>query len=261
MKRFLILLSLLFCNVVFADTINLHWLNEDGTVYENSTCVIDSDLILPATPPTKYGYTFTGWQIKQLYTPIEYLESTGTQWIDTGLIVTNNMHYDISFVVTDIINDGTSLLGSRNTSSGGAGFNIGYNSNKTITVDFFGAAINDRWLTNITIKQNKKYRVKIENKETILYEESFIVGSHTFTSNGTTSLPLLLCTLNNAGAVVQRASPMRFYFLKVYNNDSLVRDLIPVLDGAGTPCMFDRVTGQFFYNQGTGQFIAGPALQ
>ena len=63
MKRLLVLLSLLFSSFVYADTINLHWLNYDGTSYQDSTCVVDSDLILPATPPTRYGYTFTGWKM------------------------------------------------------------------------------------------------------------------------------------------------------------------------------------------------------
>ena len=34
----------------------------------------------------------------------------------------------------------------------------------------------------------------------------------------------------------------------------------PVLDKNGTPCMYDNVTDQFFYNAGTGQFIAGPVI-
>lgn len=35
------------------------------------------------------------------------------------------------------------------------------------------------------------------------------------------------------------------------------RDLIPVLDPSGEPCMYDTITGQPFRNSGTGQFIAG----
>ena len=46
----------------------------------------------------------------------------------------------------------------------------------------------------------------------------------------------------------------------LYDNDVLVRDFIPVLDSNGTPCMLDKVEGKFYYNQGTGQFIAGPAI-
>ncbi len=35
---------------------------------------------------------------------------------------------------------------------------------------------------------------------------------------------------------------------------------IPILDINGTPCMYDKVEDKFYYNAGTGQFIAGPAI-
>ena len=43
-------------------------------------------------------------------------------------------------------------------------------------------------------------------------------------------------------------------FKEVVNNTI---SLIPVLDLSGRPCMFDEVSGQFFYNQGTGEFTWG----
>ncbi len=36
-----------------------------------------------------------------------------------------------------------------------------------------------------------------------------------------------------------------------------VRDMVPTLDLAGTPCMYDRVTGTAYKRGGSGQFIAG----
>lgn len=39
----------------------------------------------------------------------------------------------------------------------------------------------------------------------------------------------------------------------------LIQDLRPCLQG-NTPCMYDTVTGQFFTNVGTGEFIAGGAV-
>ena len=53
---------------------------------------------------------------------------------------------------------------------------------------------------------------------------------------------------------------MRLYYFKLYNDGVLIRNFIPVLDKNGTPCMYDKVTGQFFYNAGTGNFIAGPVI-
>lgn len=47
--------------------------------------------------------------------------------------------------------------------------------------------------------------------------------------------------------------------IEIYNcNNELVRNFIPALDSQGKPCMYDTVTQQSFYNQGTGEFIAGP---
>ena len=50
------------------------------------------------------------------------------------------------------------------------------------------------------------------------------------------------------------------YSAKIYDNGALVRDFIPALDGGNIPCMYDRITNQYFYNQGTGDFIAGPNI-
>jgi hypothetical protein len=52
----------------------------------------------------------------------------------------------------------------------------------------------------------------------------------------------------------------RNYGMKLYRNDVLVRDFIPVLDLNDEPCMYDRVTGRCFYNQGTGAFLYGPDI-
>ena len=51
-------------------------------------------------------------------------------------------------------------------------------------------------------------------------------------------------------------SSWRIYYAKFTDKQTgqLVGDFIPVLDSNGTPCMYDRVTQQYFYNQGSGTF-------
>lgn len=45
------------------------------------------------------------------------------------------------------------------------------------------------------------------------------------------------------------------YYCKFYNESGdLVLDLIPVLDLNDTPCLYDKVNGDMYYNQGTGEF-------
>ena len=49
----------------------------------------------------------------------------------------------------------------------------------------------------------------------------------------------------------------RIYGCKHYNGDKLIQDLVPCLDSAGVPCMYDLVEKKTFYNQGTGSFTWG----
>lgn len=52
----------------------------------------------------------------------------------------------------------------------------------------------------------------------------------------------------------------RFYKLPMVKNGVAVRSYIPVIDYSDIVCMYDEVTGAFFYNQGTDSFIAGPEI-
>jgi hypothetical protein len=49
----------------------------------------------------------------------------------------------------------------------------------------------------------------------------------------------------------------KLFSAKIYNNDDVVRDFIPVRVG-NVGYLYDRVSGQLFGNDGTGGFIVGP---
>ena len=46
-------------------------------------------------------------------------------------------------------------------------------------------------------------------------------------------------------------------YCKIYNNGILIRDFIPC-EYEGVFGLWDKVTNQFFANNGTGEFVAGP---
>ena len=251
MKRLLVLLLLLFSSFTYADTINLHWLNEDGTTYQNSTCVIDSDLILPATPPTKYGYTFTGWKMTN-YVPIEYLESTGTQWIDTGIVADETTEAEIDF------KDAQSILFMVST---GEWYSNNFGIVARSGANYIVFYMNCDGYTNYSVTSKISGNIKLLldgiylNDTKLTITSGNIPASTKFTT--TYTIPIFARKWQN---VIQEKFSYKLNYFKLWQNNILVRDFIPVLDGDGTPCMFDRVTGQFFYNQGTGKFIAGPVL-
>ena len=109
MKKFLLTLCAIFmCTIARSDEITINWLNTDKTIDHTTTCTIGGDVILPQTP-YKYGYTFNGWGAN--YIPIEYLESTGTQWIDTGYYPDKYTGVNTKFENDTVSND-TSAFGT-----------------------------------------------------------------------------------------------------------------------------------------------------
>lgn len=250
MKRIIIIL-LLFCTPVFSQNINWY---ADGDVYTTTTCEDGADIILPQTP-TKKGYAFKGWKF---VTPIEYLESTGTQYIDTGYkLQTENIKMEIRFVKLDY--DSGAIIGTSNTRQDSNWFTIYFNTSS------FLYAIGT---TSSGQKSFSLYTLTDVKLETFS-NHSFISTVNGNITNGTWNGSFLVTTMGNVllysmpygtGHATWNLSA-RIYSAKIYDNDILVRDMVPVLDSDGIPCMYDKVTNQIFYNNGTGQFIAGPVVE
>ena len=62
-------------------------------------------------------------------------------------------------------------------------------------------------------------------------------------------------TANDAGGNV------RIYSCQLYDNGTLVRDFVPCVNPYGEVGLYDKVTGGFFGNGGSGNLIAGPAKE
>ena len=60
-----------------------------------------------------------------------------------------------------------------------------------------------------------------------------------------------------AGATFEamhQLATMKFYYLRIYQNNEIKYNFISVLDKDGVPCVYDTVGKKFYYNQGTGDF-------
>ena len=244
MKRFILTLTAIFiCTIARSDEITINWMNTDKTIDHTTTCTIGGDVNVPI--PTKYGYTFNGWRAN--YTPIEYLESTGTQYIDTGFYPNRNTSIKIKMQL-NYSSNGPYGFGTEHkyeffvwSSIITFVYSSEYKGNKISTDDILEVDWN---------KNRIKYYINgvFQEQITALYSDFHI------------SYPLYLFALNRGTSVPEFAGGVKIYYTKLYDNDVLVRDFVPVLDLAGTPCMYDRVEGKFYYNAGTGDFIAGPVI-
>lgn len=191
---------------------------------------------------------------RKYYVECEYLESTGAQYIDTGVLPVNDMEFECKFTFTSLVNTNLTILGSRDGEKRCQP--IGAYNNK------WSASIGDSYDANGTsVSANTPYIIKstITNGQTITTN---VNGSQASTCTSTTGLPsqeLYIFARNFYGNPDPADSKVngKLNFLKIKANGVLVRDLIPVLDWNMTPCMYDKVTEQLFYNQGTGDFVAG----
>ena len=247
MKRFAIFIfGMFFATLAHAETVNLSWY-VDNQVYQTSTCETGGN-VTPPTAPTKKGYTFQEWLA---YIPIEYIESTGTQTIridDISAYDFDNIRMYVKWeqTGTPVTNyAGVVLLyNNENTNT----YRILANEKKTGEYYANGNSIAGGGGAIVNAAMNIVHECLMQNGSVVIDGKIYTTSSkgQTLTSDN-----IFLMLNGFVGRIYN-------FWLSI---DGVLRyDMIPVLDGNDTPCLYDKVTKQFFYNQGTGQFIAGPVL-
>lgn len=172
---------------------------------------------------------------------VEYLESTGTQWIDTGYTGSQCPYFSLD-VRPLITNVDAGMFGA---------YPYGYTVQQ-----YLGKW---RWfevgwtLTNIPVDITRTTNV------TKNANGWFVDGEITKTSNiDRWNLSLVLFGINKKDGVKSGAKSLRVNQLSLFDkNSSLVADFIPIRRG-NIGYMYDRVSGKLFGNKGTGEFIIGP---
>ncbi len=255
MKKFLLFITAIFiCGAAIAQTIRWHI---GDTVYQTTTCNA-GESITPPTAPDRFGYTFQEWEV--LFTRIEYLESTGTQWIDTGVRPNINTGFNIKFIQNNTTADECPIGSRIGPDNNQMLFFMGATNEVYVNVGISPTRIENPNFTFATLKTAIMHNKIFKLIETDTNQELLNIDFSNVTANQLNySLPLYIFSANQNN---QQNRPFegKIYYVKIYDNDTLVRDFIPVLDKNGTPCMYDKVENKFYYNAGTGQFIAGPVL-
>lgn len=187
------------------------------------------------------------------YTRLNYLEKDGnTQYINTGIIPQPEWTYEFDF---ERIGGFNYLCGSDLTYKEGA-FNI--------SIDLYGQK-GLRVLNFGHFHDENGIRPQINERLIITKKPNqFIIGTDTYNIPiGTVKAeyPLVIFTTNRNGQPqVTNAfkQQYRLYGFSIKNaNDELIMNLSPCLDKSGKPCMYDTVSKQPYYNEGTGEFLYG----
>lgn len=197
----------------------------------------------------------SGGGLPSSYTAVNYLQSTGSQWIEMGVAPNQNTKAVLKIKINDLTATGASLIGSRT--------NINSDDQFTTYLDDYGGA---RFLFRMDgqpkttswtgLTTNKIYIVTLSGTEMKAeLEDGTAVFSKTFSVPDFTST--LTMALFRSKGVSGAYFQGRIYSCKHYSGDKLIQDFQPCLDTNGVPCMFDFVSRKSFYNKGTGSFTWG----
>ena len=194
------------------------------------------------------------------YQQVEYIESTGTQYINTKYIPNNETNAEYKVKVKQFKTYGPHLLSTVGfyfpyyRLLGGSGhLNVNIGGNETAI--------------SFKIEKNNIYEYKYWNKKVYINGDE---KAEIDIGNNTTNIPLYIFTYGGAPSNDTMTSNIEFYYCSIYDEEIVVRNFIPcysttiVTDVNGKECqkgtvgMYDTVEEKFYTNQGTGDFISGP---
>lgn len=197
----------------------------------------------------KKGYigveNFTPRTLPSGYTQIEYIQSSGTQWIDTGFKPNHNTR-----VVADCYLDSAastmSAFGAWTGTSTNAFIHAGKSDNSAC-VFFYGTGN-----TSISVPKTGRHLIDFNMNEASIDGVSASATTQTFSC----TYSMFLMAYNSAGSAANKATG-KLYSCRVYDNGVMVRDFVPCTNSSGTAGLYDLVNAVFYQNAGTGTFTSG----
>ena len=186
------------------------------------------------------------------YKRCKFLKKSDTAYIDTGIIPDKRMDYDIVFDVESTYQGTLYVFGSD--SSYQNGFNLGCDFRNEEGIRFCKFYTLNYYKTYIKLNSGVQYYVQMGENQFAVNSKviSAISGSYVCEHN------LILFGTNRKGKAMVDGTycrNLRIYSFTISKDGKKIMNLIPALDRNGTPCMYDTVSKQTFYNAGTGKFL------
>lgn len=186
------------------------------------------------------------------YIELTYIQSSGTQYIDTGYKPNNNTRTVVKVSNFPRTKTNQTLFGSRTGVGAADAYCFLTTSQNVYRTDYSSQTWNYDSSVNIAdellIEKNK-------NVTTLNGANSNTLATATFNS----SHNLFISAMNNGGTPNFYTNDVKYYSVQIYDNGVLVRDYIPAIQN-GRAGLYDKVESKMYYSNGTDDFIAGEAI-
>jgi hypothetical protein len=212
--------------------------------------------------PTMEGQTFDGWYAAKLdevpegYTRVEYVESNGNQYIDTGIVPGSDTKVEFDYALTSLDYQSENGWGSSGDQESFL-WQFWPNSKN------MGVSVSDNW-TQIhvtTVGDLNRHKLILQSGSQIVDGE--VVGTDTISNTATTEQTMYIGAMH----VEWDSSPANYAYQKVYsakiwNGSTLVRDYIPcVRNSDNIAGYYDTVSGIFIPSASSTDLIAGSTFE
>ena len=187
-------------------------------------------------------HTKPGSRLPSGYTELAYIQSSGTQYINTGF-APNQSTRVVCDTVFAAVWVGAWLFGARHAN---ADRTFGFLTYENSYRSDFNASSNE----TITETQSGRFTVDKDGNITKINGSTVktaTAGTFQCTHN------LYLLANNNNGTVSGQCSAT-LYSCQIYDNGTIVRDFVPCVNASGEVGLYDLVGKQFYGNAGTGVF-------
>lgn len=185
---------------------------------------------------------------------VEYLESTGTQSINTLIKPNSQTEFDLKIHVLSK----RLLFGGLDSPTNNAFIITGGNmQNTNATLFFRNTGSNNESIDNYNVYIIHTYSFKGGK---FIIDNVIIANLPEQVQTDTAPFSIYLFTRDTNGHPdINFQCIARIYLFKCYQNNTLIQELIPVRVG-NVGYMYDTISGKLFANAGTGEFILGPDI-
>lgn len=186
------------------------------------------------------------------YKQLEYIQSSGTQYIDTGVYGSNKLSVEIDFQPTTspTYDNNIAIIGSWASTP----YSIRYYTQGLYF--FYGSDQTDASTGNSALIETKRHKIKTDKNK--LYLDGTLIK--TYTENTFTTESNLAIFGQRGSSATSRLSSAKLYNCKIYDGDKLIRNFVPCTNSSDVAGLYDTVNDVFYTNNGTGSFTKGPRI-
>lgn len=191
---------------------------------------------------------------------LEYIETSGEQWIDTNISSDRTTEIHLQFM-TLALNYGDMLVGCTN----GSYYMTVQISTSSASFIIMNNVLSRLGYLKCGISKNTLYSIYLLKDDSVNFNDT-VYTTLTAREAYDINLPIYIGARNVNGVALVNylgngaSSQNRYYGVTLNKQYVTVGKFLPYRLVSGEVGMLNTVTNQFHANQGTGEFVAGPAL-